>query len=298
MTNITHSSGIIAGGMETMPQVLKCGGLEKIVGENVQWFMRDKFYELKYASDNNYANNFTDKKLLKIINLKIPLHFSNIIEYNDSINNKFIVQRNTLHDKVIGILEDRLNKPIKNITEVLTEEYDLKHPLNWSASILIHYLAFIHKKYNKNSKKIPIAYELLPVIEKVHHWDIYFSYDAKNSKKPSNIKDLILLLIENINTSSVPEGKWADPMLVFEKKPTVSNKFKECFDNKLKLEKKELYLRIQGKENIEQTKEYIFSILNMENYLTDHLSKIEKYYILHAENIVNLLNSLKIFFKE
>jgi hypothetical protein len=56
--------------------------------------------------------------------------------------------------------------------------------------------------------------------------------------------------------------------------------------------------KIKDTEGIDVLKEYVFTILNIENLLIDYVDDMEKYFVYLAKNMSKILNSLKTFFKK
>lgn len=300
MADVSIKAGQIAGGLECTSRTVICGGSEKIVGENVTWFMRDRFYELKYASDNNYAPNITDKELLKIIGLKIPLNFDRKKYYDDS---KSIIEckeetkiESDIHEKTLYVLKERLLESPTTTFKRLVLLFELQHPLFWSMSQFIRYLAFLHKKHKKNKRRIQITHDLVPLVEQVWNGKNYFNYVINKPDAPSNMNELIRKIFDGLEKTNIKKGNWEEPIL---KKPEwvyISKEDKGKLETLFEKEKDNMEKRLKGKKNVEETKEYVLAILNMESHLTPYLEKMENYYIEHAENISALLKSLKKYF--
>ncbi len=49
---------------------------------------------------------------------------------------------------------------------------------------------------------------------------------------------------------------------------------------------------------VDIAKKYVFTLLNIENLVTDYVDSVEKYYIQLAKNMSLILDSLKHFFKK
>ena len=79
MMNIYEISGSIAGGIEVTSNTISCGGQERVVGGKTNWNMRNKFLQLKHMSDCQ-----DEKRILKILHLKLPLTFDKkMVHYDD-----------------------------------------------------------------------------------------------------------------------------------------------------------------------------------------------------------------------
>lgn len=304
--SIASLAGLIAGGFGTPPnRSVICGGSEKIVGENARWFMSDKFYELKYAADDKYAGSITDKELLKIAGLKIPLNFNRTKFYDDKEDMPCKTEKkidSDIHTKAILVLQNRLDEPITTTIKRLIETYDLGHPLFWAMSQFVRYLAFTHKKYRNNQRRIRITHDLTLLVEQIWHGNNYFKYVINTPNAPSNVHELIIKIFDSFEKARIPKGTWKEPILKTIEYPHLDSETKKNIQEKLKKEKNALHDKL-SKENgkkklspINETKEYILTILNMEKILIDHLEKIEEYYIVHAENISALLTSMQKYF--
>ena len=295
--SVAKLAGLIAGGVGSDDNTRKiiCGGSEKIVGENARWFMNDKFYELKYAADDTYSDSITDKKLLKIVDLKIPLNFNRKKFYDDS-NINLPCKSETdadidLHKKAILVLQNRLNEPLSSTIKRLTESYDLQHPLFWAMSQFVRYLAFAHKKHKKNKQRIKITHDLTLLVEQIWHGNNYFKYVINKPDAPSNIKELIFDGLEKVRAL----GKWKEPTLKPVQFPHLDEQAKKSLQDKI-LQEKEKLQKKKALKPIDETREYVFTILSIEMLLIDHLEKIEEYYIVQAENISSILKSVKDYF--
>ena len=69
----------IIGGIDVKKDSIVIGGAEIIVGENVQWVMRNKL--LMFENEIKYDINV--RRLLKIINVKLPIETSDLRYYNN-----------------------------------------------------------------------------------------------------------------------------------------------------------------------------------------------------------------------
>lgn len=62
------------------------------------------------------------------------------------------------------------------------------------------------------------------------------------------------------------------------------------------MEKKKLKQKTKNMNGMDKLKEYVFTILTIENLLIDHIDRLEKYYIHLAKNMSKIFDSLKKFF--
>jgi hypothetical protein len=297
--DLFESSNIIAGGIEVVGGTLKCGGQERVVGENAKWNMRNKFLRLKHLSKSSIAD---EKSLLKIVSLKISLTFNKQLNfYNDDKKPMPVTseeKNNTvIHGKAIEVLNIRLNETVKDMIERLTSEYNLRAPLVWVLSDIVKFLAIIRTKKKPTAGKIKISPQMAELIEKIWRGDSYFKYVINSDDIPSNMLDLMLYMLEVVEKTKPPMGKWKEPQLETFAYPVIAHS-KIDIEEKIDEEKITLKKKIKGKKGTDVINEYIFTILNIEKLLIDHIDDVEQYYINLARNMSKILDGLKMFFKK
>jgi hypothetical protein len=290
-------ASIIAGGIDVVGGTVKCGGHTKVVGENSKWFMRDKYISLKYLSD---ATSASERSLLKILSLKIPLHFGQQIGYYDD-DEKGMPTKTTvevddvLHEKAIGVLNEYMSEPVTQIIKRLVDQYKLQDPLFWVMGELIRFLAFTHKKRAKTKGMIKVSPELSLIIEQIWRGKNYFKYDINKDKAPTGVRELLVCMLDHLEKTKPPRGEWTPPKLIPTTYPVLTKEIRNTFEKNIMLEKKKLE-KIK-KTGVEETKEYVLAVLNMENVLIEWLHDIEQYYVDTATNISRILDSVKVFFR-
>lgn len=298
--DLSNKSNLIAGGIDVVGGFIKCGGQERVVGENTKWNMRNKFLKLKHLSK---SPTIDDKSLLKIVSLKLPLTFNRNLNFYDDDKNPMPSKTEKtsscdIHDKAIEVLEERLNDKTCAIVKRLTTEYNLRAPLFWVLSDTVKFLAVTQRKKNPTARKVKISPEMAALIENIWKGKDYFQYVVNSDDVPSNMMDLMLNMLEVIEKGNPPRGEWAEPKLEILKHPCWCSVLKTEVEKAIDDEKKKLVKKIKGMKGIDIVKEYIFTILTIENLLIDFLDRVEQYYIHQAKNMSKIFDSLKKFFKK
>ena len=294
---LTKRSGEIAGGLDTVPDTVKHGGREIVVGENSKWYMRDKFLRFKYTADSDIVD---EKTLLKIINLKLPLTFNGTLNYFDDGDKMPIKSdkhvKKDIYEKAMGVLDYRLNASIDTIINRLITEYDLRAPLLWVLSDIVKLLAVTNKKIKNNPRKIKISPDMSELIEKIWSNNSHFKYIVNSDGIPGNLMELIVYILDIIGKTRPPKGKWIEPHLGEVKYPCWCSISKEDISKKIEEEKNLLKNTIKNKKGIDSIKHYVFTILTIENLLINRLDSLEKYYIGVAKNMEKILIAIRKFF--
>lgn len=274
----------IAGGIEVVPDKIVSGGNEMVVGENTKWFMRDKFLQYSHLT----KKNADEKSLLKIIGLSIPISFNREVYFDD--NSKKIPQKSKkqsdseIHEKAIQILEKRLREQPHITVKRLVNEYNLRAPLFWVLSDIVKYLILLNKKKNPNARKTKISPNMAVIIEKIWGQKNYFQYVVNSDDVPNNMIDLMVHILKKIKH---PKGEWKEPKLIKHTYPSISDQVRKRIENEQKK---------TGKNN--DVKDFVLSVITIENILIDHIDAIEKYYIIVAKNMKIIFDGLKIFYKK
>lgn len=294
------SANVIAGGIEVSGSaIIKSGGRDRVVGENAKWGMRNKFLQLKHLSTSKIAD---EKSLLKIVGLKIPLTFDKKLTFYDDDKKPIPVKSEEnsnieIHDKALIVLKQRLDESVDGLVKLLTVEYNLRAPLFWVLGDIVKLLAVVNKKQHPDSKKIKISPEMALMIEKIWDGKSYFQYVINSDEVPANITDLMLYMLDCIENNYQLKGDWVEPILDKVRYPCWCSISKNDVELDIENEKKELDSRVKNQTGLNVIKEYIFSILTVENMIIDHIDGIEKYFIHLAKNMQIICEGLKKFFK-
>jgi hypothetical protein len=292
---LSTTANLIAGGIEVGGDTIISGGRERVVGQNTKWYMRNKFLQMKHISKSSTAD---EKALLKIVGLKLPLTFGKKMEFYDDDKDDMPVKskkKNSSgkHIKVMEVLKERLDDSADTITKRLITEYNLRAPLFWVLGDIVKFLAVVHKKKKPDSKKIKISPDMAVLIEKIWNGKNYFSYVVNSDDVPSNMMELMLYMLEIIKKIKPPMGKWVDPQLEMIKYPVIGDNIKQ----KIEEEKEKINKTNKNIDDICVVKEYIFTILTIENILIEFIDELEKYFIHLAKNMRKIFECLKKFFK-
>lgn len=296
--NLSELSNIIAGGIDVVGDTVVSGGQERVVGENTKWYMRNKFLKLKHMSNSSLTG---ERDLLKIVSLKLPLTFGkNLVFYDDDkkempvkSEKKYSSER---HDKAMEVLKERLDESIDKIVNRLVTKYNLRAPLFWVLGDIVRYLALVNKRQKPNAKKIKISPEMAALIETIWRGKKYFRYVVNSDNAPNNLIELMVYMLEIIEKNRPPKGIWVEPMLEIIKYPYWCSISKDEIVKKIEVEKKKLKQKTKNMNGMDKLKEYVFTILTIENLLIDHIDRLEKYYIHLAKNMSKIFDSLKKFF--
>lgn len=302
MSLSTKSNGI-AGGIDVNSDTVVCGGQERVVGENTKWHMRNKYLQLKHLSESSTVD---ERGLLKIVGLKLPLTFGKQLEfYNDDKKDMPVKSEkkssSEKHAKAIGVLNTRLDSSIDVIVKRLIIEYNLRTPFFWVLGSIIRFLAVVNKRKKPNAKKIKISPNMAALMEDIWKNKSFFKYVVNSDEVPNNMMELMMYMLDTIEKNKPPKGRWVDPQLEMIKYPHLcpvsKNKLVVMIDN----EKKKLKQKIKNNKDMNDmdiVKEYVFTVLNIENLLIDHVDDVEKYFVHLAKNMNKIFNSLKKFFKK
>jgi hypothetical protein len=286
-----HKSDIIAGGIDVINDSLTIGGKEYIVGENSKWYMRNKFLAFKHKADT------TEKNILKIVNINIPITFSKKNYYNDGGDMPIKTGEeidSDVHVKRMRALEQRLSEDVDDIVHRLELEYNLYAPLLWVLSDLLKFTVSTYK--NKCSKKVKVSPEIASYVEKIWKNDPSVKYI---DVIPNNVMDLILDIMELIKQSDDSTNDWMEPVLEDTPYPCWCSISKTDIMVKILEERHNLKLKISANNytDKELVAEYVFTLLCIENIVINYVYDLEKYYIGVAKNMSKILNSLRVFFK-
>ena len=298
--NLSEISNAIAGGIDVVcDTVVISGGQELVVGENTRWYMRNKFLKFKHISK---SSSVSEKDLLKIVNLKLPLTFGKKLTYYDDDKENMPTKSEKKsniekHEKAVEVLNERLDESIDKIINRLLTEYNLRAPLFWVLGDIVRYLALVNKKKKPNMRKIKISPEMSVIIENIWRGKSYFQYVVNSDDVPKNLMELMIYMLEAIGKNKPPKGVWIEPKLENVKYPRWCSISKDEIVKKIEAEKEKIK-QTTGIDGIDKIKEYVFTILTIENLLIDHVDKLEKYYIHIAKNMSNIFDSLKKFFNK
>ena len=91
-------------------------------------------------------------------------------------------------------------------------------------------------------------------------------------------------------------GRWVRPDLTSIDYPCLCIYSQDKIPKTIKELKLKLHKKIKNMSNINIVREYIFTLLSIDNIYTRHINNIENYYIKLAKNMSNLLESLIIYF--
>jgi hypothetical protein len=107
--------------------------------------------------------------------------------------------------------------------------------------------------------------------------------------------------LDTIEKNNPPKGMWDEPRLEMIKYPSWCSISKNKLAARIEDEKKTLKQKIKdtrGIKDMDVLKEYVFTVLNIENLLIDYVNDMEKYFVHLAKNMSKILISLKKFFKK
>ena len=280
-----------AGGIQRIHDKIICGGASRVVGENAKYYLTDKFLQLKYLSR---SKNIDGRKLLKIVGMTLPVTFNRKVYYDDDPT-KPAKQSKDINEKYINMLLERINEPTITTIRRIVDESNIRAPLFWALSDLIKYLA-VKIKQDKGAK-VKISPEVSAIIDimwdnKKHHFDY-----AVNSDKVSNSTiDLAVHMLDIIKEKhGALKSSWATPTLI--KYPSLKddNGIRAALDEK----KKSFPMAKSGdaKCGVDEISEHVLAILEIEKILSNHIERVEQYYIAAAKNIIMMHDQLKKFFK-
>ena len=295
VSNLSHA---IAGGIGVSGETIVCGGNSIVVGENTKWSMRNKFLKLKHLS----KAPVDEKRLLKIVCLKLPISFSKQLVYYDDGKRMPLktdkILNNEKYSKALSVLKCRLENPIDEIVNRLITEYNLRAPLYWVLSDIIKFLARINKKTRPNARKIKISPKMSVLVKKVWNNKSPFKYVVNSDEIPHDLMDLLLHMLSVIKKTRPPKGYWSDPLLEDIKYPILPKKERIALNESISKLKKKLKKKITSDKSIHSINEYILTIPKIEHLLVPHINNIEVYYIQQAHNMKKILNCIKLFFKK
>jgi hypothetical protein len=300
--SLSAKSNTIAGGIDVSSDTVVCGGQERVVGENTKWHMRNKYLQLKHLSKSSTVN---EKGLLKIVNLKLPLTFGKKLKFYDDDKKDMPVKSEKKssyekHAKAMEVLKNRLDESIDVIVNRLVTEYNLRAPLFWVLGDIVRFLAVVNKRKKPNARKIKISPEMAVLMEKIWKNKSFFKYVVNSDEVPNNMMELMVYMLETIEKNKPPKGKWVEPRLEMIKHPCWCSISKNKLAEKIAGEKKKLKQKIKEDgdiKDIDVLKEYVFTILNIENMLINYVDDTEKYFVHLAKNMSKIFSSLKKFFK-
>jgi hypothetical protein len=275
MYNYTNA-GLIAGGIKVTHDTITGGKQEYVVGENSKWYMRDKLLQYEYLKDSD-----DDKRMLKILNIAVPISFNRKVYYDDS-QDRPAPDTEDYHRKASSVLDDRFKESISAMVKRLIDEYALRTPLIFMLSHIIKYLVVKEKQQNPNDGKIKIAPNMSKVIEALWKEQHYFEYIVNDKDVPTNLIDLMLHLLDLMKSKKT--GTWATPQLTDATYPQLS----DDVEKKIKELMSDPPLDIHGK---------VYTLLMVEMELNDHMDSIEKYFITVAKNFGIILESLRIYIR-
>lgn len=300
--SLSEKSNTIAGGIDVASDTVVSGGQERVVGENTKWYMRNKYLQLKHISKSPTVD---ERSLLKIVGLKLPLTFGKKLVFYDDDKKDMPVKSekkssSEKHAKSVKVLKDRLDESIDAIVNRLVTEYNLRAPLMWVLGDIVRFLAVVNKRKKSNARKIKISPKMAVLVEKLWRGDSFFKYVVNSDEVPNNMMDLMVFMLETIEKNRPPKGRWVEPQLEIIKYPCWCSISKKEIASKIEDEKKKLKKKIKagGIKDMDILKEYVFTILNIENLLVDHVDNTEKYFVHLAKNMSKIFNSLKKFFKK
>jgi hypothetical protein len=289
--DVYQESNTIAGGIDVKGKIITSGGSSRVVGENAKWHMRNKYIKLKESK------NLDARDLIKIVNLKLPLTFDRRMDYfdtEDEVPHSKTPEESSaiIHKKIISVLTERLNESTNSLIKRLITEYKLCTPLFWVLGDIIKFLSTVYKK--KSSKKIKISPEMSTLVEKIWRTNDY-SYVVNSSDAPSNLVELMIHMMQLIDKPNI-SGLWVEPQLTHIKYPCWCSILKQNAIKSIVLEKSKLLDTTAKMSGDELVKAYIFTLLNIENIVIEHINDIEQYFVQTAQNMSAILNSLKTFF--
>ena len=274
----------IVGGIDVKSDSVIKGGIEIIVGENVKWMIRNKFLTF----NNEISYDLNTRRLLKIIGLKLPIMLDNdILYYNDEkvpVLNKDEIN-NKINIRSIALLKERIKFDSNTVIEKLIQEYELRDIFYSIIYDIIRCLAYVHKKNKPSSYRIKINAALASELSNKFRDSYYFTYSINS--KINNVKSLLNYMIDIVCELDTVDKKIDDPCITNIEYPLFT-KTEEY--EKMKISEIEKLSKITDIEEL--IKAYTFSILNLENLLTDYLDEIERYYITCSKNMSIILDIL------
>lgn len=272
-----NNIGEIIGGINISSTTIKTGGKKYVVGENCKWALRQKYIMLENAPDD-----MSDKKLIKIVGLSVPLCFNKKIYYKGSPIKGDITSKN-YEKKILKEVRNKLEEKPEDIIKNAIETYDLKRPLIWALGDLLKLIAQFIQKHKPNMRKIKVSPELGTIITHIKKNNKFFKYDSKTG---TNIIEVIGTTLDTLGKSRIPQGIWTPPSLINPIYPKLEKNIKKLIDE----EKSKL-------DENSSLKKKLLTILNIENILIEHINDIENFYIYLANDIKNIESSLKQFLK-
>jgi hypothetical protein len=305
---------VFVGGIDPVTVKVVAGGYDHVVGWNAKWNLRDKFIRLKHST------NFDIKGLLRIIDLSMQITFDDTDYVKGFDTDEKTTARSTLKNtklrarkiadpssklfrKAMLVLNERLNEDMKTSVERLTSEYNLRAPFFWVLADVIRFLAVVIKRKKVNMRKIKISPELALVMEKVWRRGSYFKYVITGDDVPDNMVVLMHKMLDLLGKSRIPKGKWKEPVLIEVKHPCFCTIAKQKIVDLIAQQRADLKTTIKNNggvfkmEPLDVVREYIMTILTIENIISHHIEDIEKYYVSLAKNMNQILASLKVFLK-
>lgn len=273
MNNISE----IIGGINISSTTIKTGGNEYVVGDSCKWSLRQKYIMLENAPET-----MSDKKLIKIVGLSVPLSFNKKVYYDDSPRKRDITSK-SYEKKIIKEVKNKLKETPEHIVNCAVETYDLKRPLIWALGDLLKLIAVFIQKHKPNMRKIKVSPELGTIITHIKKNDKFFKYDSKTG---TNIIDVIGTTLDTLGKSRIPQGIWNQPSLINPTFPKMDKNIKILIDK----EKSKL-----GKSST--LREILLTILNIEKILIEHINALENFYVFLANDIKNIEKSLRYFLK-
>lgn len=267
----------IIGGINISSTTIKTGGREYVVGENCKWSLRQKYIMLE-----NAPADMSEKKLIKIVGLSVPLCFNKKVYYKGTPKKRNITSK-TYEKKILKEVKNKLEETPEQIINKAIKTYDLKRPLIWALGDLLKLIAVFIQKHKPNMRKIKVSPELGTIITHIKKNDKFFKYDSKTG---TNIIEVIGTTLDTLGKSRIPQGVWKTPSLINPIYPKLEKNIKKIIDEeKSKLDKKS------------SLKKKLLTILNIENILIEHINDIENFYIYLANDVKNIEKSLRHFLK-
>ena len=269
----------IIGGIQTSPTTIITGGREYVVGENAKWALRQKYIML-----NNAPATMSDKKLIKIVGLAVPLSFSRKVYYDDSKQQppQRSIYTKEYKKKALDMAKKKLDQPIASIIKSAIVTYNLKQPLDWALGDLLKLLAISIKKHKPNMRKIKVSPGLGTIITQIKKNEKYFKYNVNTN---SGITELIGTTLETLKKSRIPQSMWKPPRLSKPIYPELDEGIQAEVD------------AIRNLDRGAGLRDYLKAILDIENALMEHINEIEQFYVCLAGDIKKIEESLKKFLK-
>lgn len=286
----------IIGGLTTSSETLKIGSKEYVVGECSKWHLRSKFIKYKYVSTSKIKS---EKQLLKILGLSIPVSFNSRVFYDDG-KSVPIVKDKHRQDKEIDLLKKKLEESHYKYVDDAVKNYNLRAPLVWALIDLTMLLIKVNKMKRPNMRKIHITGKLTQLFEKVWRGRSYFRMNVNSQEVPADMITLVQKLLGELKKNNYPKGKWIDPEISLIVKPELCVHMNAKRDDEIKNIKQKMKSNINAykKDDIHfhTIKEYVNAILMREKLYIDHVEEVEKYYIALAKNIIKITKSIKKYF--